>query len=134
LSEDIGGAVLHRQGGRTISEAVGFFGFAWNWSRVQHWHSMGYPAAPPFDGRRMQINASSYAYDGSVGATPHPVGAGNDLTGGCSGGPWVWQFGTGNYVNGVNSYRRSSHPQELYSPYFGDAAKALYDTLVAGTC
>ncbi|MBB3084078.1 trypsin-like serine peptidase [Geodermatophilus sabuli] len=134
LSEDIGGAVLHRQGGRTISERVGFLGFAWNWKREQHWHSMGYPAAAPFDGRRMQICASSYAYDGSVGATPNPVGAGNDLTGGCSGGPWVWQFGTGNYVNGVNSYRRSTHPLELYSPYFGDAAKSLFDTIRAGTC
>jgi V8-like Glu-specific endopeptidase len=134
LSEDIGGAVLHKQGGRKISERVGWLGFAWNWSRVQHWHSTGYPAAPPFNGQRQQICASSYAYDGSVGASPNPVGAGNDLTGGCSGGPWIRQFGSGNQVNGVNSYRRSTHPLELYSPYFGDAAKSLYDSLVAGTC
>ena len=134
LSEDIGGAVLHKQGGKSISQRVGWLGFAWNWSREQHWLSMGYPAAAPFNGQRQWINAASFAYNGNVGASPAPVGMGNDLTGGCSGGPWIWQFGAGNYVNGVNSYRRSSKPKELFSPYFGDAAKALYDTLKKGTC
>jgi len=134
LSEDIGGAVLHKQGGKSISQRVGWLGFAWNWSRQQHWLSMGYPAAAPFNGKRQWINAASFAYNGSVGASPAPVGMGNDLTGGCSGGPWIWKFGAGNYVNGVNSYRRSSKPKELFSPYFGNAAKALYDTLKKGTC
>jgi V8-like Glu-specific endopeptidase len=134
LSEDIGGAVLNKQNNRTISQAVGWLGFAWNWSRVQHWVTMGYPAAAPFNGQRQQICAGSYAYDGSVGASPAPVGIGSDLTGGSSGGPWIWRFGTGNHVNGVNSYRRSTHPQEMFSPYFGNAAKALFDSLVAGSC
>ena len=134
LSEDIGGAVLHKQGGRKISQRVGWLGFSWNWSRNQHWISAGYPAAAPFNGQRMILNAASYAYNGSVGASPAPVGMGNDMTGGCSGGPWIWRFGAGNYVNGVNSYRRSSKPKELYSPYFGNAAKSLYDSLRKGTC
>lgn len=134
LSEDIGGAVLHKQGGRTISQRVGWLGFAWNWSREQHWLSTGYPAASPFNGQRQWINAGSYAYNGSVGASPNPVGMGNDLTGGCSGGPWIWRFQSGNYVNGVNSYRRSTKPKELFSPYFGNAAKSLYDSLKAGRC
>ena len=82
LSEDIGGCVLRKQNGRKISQRVGWLGFAWNWSRNQHWLSHGYPAAPPFNGRRMQINAASYAYNGNVGANPAPVGMGNDLTGG----------------------------------------------------
>lgn len=134
LSQDIGGAVLHRQNGRMISQRVGWLGFAWNWSRIQHWLSMGYPAASPFNGQRMQINAASYAYDGNVGANPKPVGMGNDLTGGSSGGPWVWQFGSNNYANGVNSYRIRTRPKEMFSPYFGNAAKSLYDTLRAGSC
>jgi V8-like Glu-specific endopeptidase len=134
LSEDIGGAVLHKQNNRTISQAVGWLGFAWNWPRVQHWVTMGYPAAPPFNGQRQQISAGSYAYDGSVGASPAPMGIGSDLTGGSSGGPWIWRFGSGNHVNGVNSYRRSTHPQEMFSPYFGNAAKALFDSLIAGSC
>lgn len=134
LSEDIGGAVLYKQNNQSISQRVGWLGFAWNWSRSQHWLSHGYPAAAPFNGKRMQINAGSYAYDGSVGASPAPVGMGNDLTGGSSGGPWIWRFGTGNVVNGVNSYRRKANPKEMFSPYFGNAAKSLYDALKAGTC
>ena len=134
LAQDMGGAILYKQGGKKISQRVGWLGFAWNWSRVQHWLSIGYPAGAPFNGKRMQINAASYAYNGSVGADPAPVGMGNDLTGGSSGGPWVWRFGTGNYVNGNNSYRRSTKPKEMFSPYFGNHAKSLYDTLRAGTC
>jgi V8-like Glu-specific endopeptidase len=134
LSQDIGGCILRKQGGRTISQRVGWLGFAWNWSRNQHWLSHGYPAGAPFNGRRMQINAASFAYNGSVGSSPAPVGMGNDLTGGSSGGPWIWRFGTGNYVNGVNSYRRRSRPKEMFSPYFGNHAKALYDALRKGTC
>lgn len=134
LSEDIGGCILRKQNGRTISQRVGWLGFAWNWSRNQHWLSHGYPAGAPFNGRRMQINAASFAYNGNVGASPAPVGTGNDLTGGSSGGPWIWRFGTGNHVNGVNSYRRSSKSKEMFSPYFGNAAKSLYDTLREGTC
>jgi V8-like Glu-specific endopeptidase len=134
LSEDIGGCILRKQNGRKISQRVGWLGFAWNWSRNQHWLSHGYPAASPFNGRRMQINAASFAYNGSVGASPAPVGMGNDLTGGSSGGPWIWRFGTGNYVNGVNSYRRRSKPKEMFSPYFGNAAKSLYDSLKNASC
>lgn len=134
LSEDIGGAVLHKQGGKSISQRVGWLGLMWNWSRDQHWLSMGYPAAAPFNGQRQWINAASYAYNGNVGASPAPVGMGNDLTGGCSGGPWVARFGSGNYVNGINSYRNSSKPNELFSPYFGNAAKSLFDELMKGKC
>ena len=134
LAQDMGGAVLYKQGGKKISQKVGWLGFAWNWSRVQHWLSMGYPAAPPFNGQRQWIVAASYAYNGNVGANPKPVGMGNDMTGGSSGGPWIWRFRNGNYVNGNNSYRRSSKPKEMFSPYFGNAAKSLYQTLRKGTC
>jgi hypothetical protein len=55
------------------------------------------------------------------------------MTGGCSGGSWIWQFGTGNYVNGHNSYRPTANPQEINSPYFDDRAKSLFDVVVGGT-
>ncbi len=73
---------------------------------------------------------ASYAYDGNPGCSPKPVGIGCDMTGGCSGGPWVWQFGTKNYLNGNNSYRNSSKTKEIFSPYFGKHAKSLWDTLL----
>lgn len=131
LTEDMGGAVLRPLNGRRISQAVGYLGFAWNWSREQHWLQLGYPAAKPFNGQRMHGVASSYAYNGSVPGVP-PVAVGSDLTGGCSGGPWLRGAFTGNSLNGINSYRQGSRPQEINSPYFDDRAKSIKDTLVAG--
>ena len=132
FSEDMGGGVLLPLNGRKISQAVGWLGFAWNWSKYQHWHSVGYPQAAPFNGLRMFDVQASFAYDGNAPGVK-PMGIGNDMTGGCSGGPWIWQFGTGNYLNGVNSYRRTANPQELFSPYFGNPAKSLFDVIVAAT-
>lgn len=129
LCQDMGAAVLHKRGGKKISQVVGWLGFAWNWSKYQHWCQYGYPAAAPFNGRRLIANHSSYAYDGGVPCSPKPVGVGSDLTGGSSGGPWVLKFGTSNYLNGVNSYRRSSKPQEMFSPFFNNNAKSLFDAV-----
>ena len=133
LCQDMGGAILFPKSSKRISQVVGWLGFAWNWSRIQHWHALGYPAASPFNGMRMIETEASYAYNGSVGCSPAPIGIGCDMTGGCSGGPWIWRFGTGNYLNGDNSYRRTTRPEELFSPYFGNHAKSLRDTLVKGT-
>lgn len=130
LTEDMGGAVLDTLNGKMISQVVGWLGFAWNYPRFQHWDSLGYPAAAPFNGERMHDCEASYAYNGTVSGIP-PVAIGCDLTGGCSGGPWVIQFQTSNYVNGHNSYRRSDRPLEMNSPYFDDRAKSLFDTLMA---
>lgn len=132
LCQDMGGATLHPKDGRKISEVVGWLGFAWNWSRTQHWHALGYPAASPFNGQRMIETDASYAYDGSVNCSPKPVAIGCNQTGGSSGGPWIWQFGSGNYLMGNNSYRLESRPEEMNSPYFGDHAKSLKDDLVSG--
>jgi hypothetical protein len=132
LWEDIGGAVLHPLNGRKISEVVGWLGFSWNWPREQHWFELGYPAAPPFTGGRLNCVAASYAYDGSVPGTTPPVASGNDMTGGCSGGPWIRGMFSGNWSNGVNSYRLTSRPQEMNSPYFDDRAKSLKDLVVNG--
>jgi hypothetical protein len=132
LTEDIGGAVLRPLDGRKISEVVGWLGFSWNWPREQHWFECGYPAAPPFNGERMDMVAASYAYDGSVAGIP-PVATGSDMTGGCSGGPWIRGMFSGNWANGVNSYRQTDRPLEMNSPYFDDRAKSIKDALVAGT-
>lgn len=133
LCQDMGGAILYPQNNKKISQVVGWLGFAWNWSRYQHWCQFGYPAASPFNGKRLIENASSYAYDhGSLNCLPKPVGVGSDLTGGSSGGPWILKFGTSNYVNGCNSCRRSNKPQEMFSSYFNDNAKSLFDQLMKG--
>ena len=133
LYQDMGGAVLQTVGGLKISQKVGWLGFAWNFSRSQTWHSIGYPAESPFNGQRMWDDQASYANDGSVPGSPATVGIGCSMTGGCSGGPWIMGFGAGNYVNGHNSYRPTSQPLEIYSPYFDDtSAHSLMTQLVSG--
>ncbi len=131
-AKDVGAGRLNKNAaGKTITQVVGYLGFAWNQSRVLHWWELGYPAASPFNGQRMIACQSSYAYDSPFGSTPKPMGVGCDMTGGCSGGPWIWQFATNNYLNGVNSHRRSGYTKELFSPYFDSNVKTLWDWAVA---
>ncbi|MGQ9667606.1 MAG: trypsin-like serine peptidase [Anaerolineae bacterium] len=131
-SKDVGAAKLNKNdAGKTITQVVGYLGFAWNQSRNLHWWELGYPAASPFNGNRMITCQSSYAYDSPFGSSPRGMGVGCDMTGGCSGGPWVWRMATGNYLNGVNSHRRSGYKDELFSPYFDSAIKSLWDWAVA---
>jgi len=132
LTEDMAGAVLHPLEGKKISQRVGSLGFAWNRGRLQHWNSLGYPQAAPFNGQTMHDCQASYAYDGSVSGIK-PVAIGCDMTGGCSGGPWVWKLLIESALNGNNSYRQSNRPEEMNSPYFDDRAKALWDKLQADT-
>ncbi len=132
LTEDMGGGILYNLNNKKIGQVVGALGFAWNRGRLQHWNSLGYPAASPFDGERMHNCQASYAYDGSVPGTK-PVAIGCDMTGGCSGGPWVLKLLTDDTLNGNNSYRQSNRPEEMNSPYFDDRAKSLFDALQGST-
>ena len=124
---DTGGAVLDRLDGRKISQVVGSLGFAWDWpttSPSSHWNLLGYPAQNPYNGRRMITCQASYAYS----ILPGTIAVGCDMTGGSSGGPWVRDFGTGNYINGVNSFGRIGL-DEMGSPYFDETTWCLYDAL-----
>jgi hypothetical protein len=80
LFEDMGGVILHSLNGRTVSQVVGWLGFAWNYPRNQVWTSLGYPAAPPFNGQRMWECTAPYANDGSVPGSPQPIGIGCSMT------------------------------------------------------
>lgn len=123
--EDMGAAILNPLNGRTLSQTVGWLGFAWNFNRAQTWTSLGYPAEAPFNGQRMFQDTATYSNDGSVPGSPAPEGIGCSMTGGCSGGPWVLGLGSTNYINAHNSYRPNNQPLEIYSPYFGDNAHQL---------
>jgi V8-like Glu-specific endopeptidase len=138
LRRDVGGAILNQnQNGQTLSQVVGWLGFAWNWGYTQHYNAFGFPQAAPFTGQRLIDCQGSYAYystdEGPSGA-PLPRAIGCDMTGGSSGGPWVWQFGTGNYLNGVNSFKRNGFDQEMFAPYFDTAIKNMKDCLVNENC
>lgn len=135
LRYDFGAVGLKKNGSYGIGDIVGYLGFAWNWAYQQHWNSFGYPAASPFNGQTMHTCQASYAYSlsyGNIGALTQAIGC--DMTGGCSGGPWILQFGTGNYLNSDNSYGRTGYSQELNGPHFTDgyaSAKTLFDWCAA---
>jgi V8-like Glu-specific endopeptidase len=130
FSYDLGLIVTRDKNGSKISSYTGFLGGRWNVTAIQHWTVIGYPAERPFNGEFQQICQTSFAYK-DTGSAPQPNGAGCDLTGGSSGGPWIVRFsgkgGNQNQVNGVTSYGYAGRPKELYAPYFGDAAKNFWN-------
>ena len=110
--------------GRTLGQAVGWDGFAWNQMPSEQFVAFGYPAASPYNGKNLiEDIAATGAQDGSIsGANPtRPIAIGNPMTGGSSGGAWDIRWGTGNngpgYINGHNDYKYSNQPLAMYSPY-----------------
>lgn len=74
---------------------------------------IGYPAVKPFDGNEMWRSTGK-----NLGGS-NPIQAYNNMTPGCSGGPWeIWKKGVP-LTNGVNSFRKKDKPKTMYSPYFG---------------
>lgn len=142
LEYDMGGIYLNRGGPAPSTYLVGqlgALGFLANADRTQHWHSDGYPAAPPFTGGKQHFCAATWAVNdqptGTAGVDPETMGIGCDSTGGSSGGPWIVDLNgstsTGNLINGLNSYGYVGVANQMYGPYFGDAAVALYNWLAA---
>ena len=133
LRFDMGGAELKINGDQKLSQVVGSLGFKYNMGNSLHWLNLAYPSESPFSGTTQQICAGSFAYADTSMPDPSPVAMGCDMTRGSSGGPWVLDFsgtaGNNNFLNGNNSYRYGSRPEELYSPYFGSQAKNLWDEL-----
>jgi V8-like Glu-specific endopeptidase len=138
LRFDLAGVILEPNlAEQSVRSVVGSLGFAYNLSAKQHWFNIGYPTENPFNGTTMQICAGSFARNATSLPFPMPVGMGCDLTPGSSGGPWIISFsgssGNNNYLNGNNSFRYSGYEEEVYSPYFGDAAKDLLDYISSDT-
>ena len=131
LRYDMGGVFLNPNASfQSIQEVVGTLGFAYNLNPIQHWFNFGYPSLSPFDGKTMQICSGSFAYEDISKQNPSPIAMGCDMKGGSSGGAWIINFNgstSGNYINGNNSFRTNNRPEEIYSPYFGDAAKDLFN-------
>ncbi|MBI5492866.1 MAG: hypothetical protein HY893_08045 [Deltaproteobacteria bacterium] len=134
---DVGYAAVSDINGVTLANTVGWLGFAWNYSVVQHWNMFGYPAEAPYNGMWLTETQASYSRSDNPGCSPYTVGIGTTQTGGCSGGPRILSFvpgttsgGANNYINGVNSYIYTVQPNELFSPYFDTSVKNLKDQAV----
>jgi hypothetical protein len=121
FSYDEGAAVVGTANGKTLTDAVGGRGIAFNYDRSQRYQSHGYPAAPPFDGERQWICDSTPATSDSS-ASPATMGIGCDMTGGSSGGGWI----VGSSLYSVNSYGYSNQPNVMYGPYMDSTAQSLY--------
>ena len=132
---DVGAAKVSDVGGKTLAGTVGNLGYAYNYSRLQHWSMHGYPAASPWTGAIQVKTGASYSNTVDPGCLSGPAttGAGTRQTGGSSGGPWIktyrpQQSGSNNYVNGVNSYIYIAYPLRVYSPYFDTS---VYTDIIA---
>jgi hypothetical protein len=134
LRYDMGGAILNLNGGKKISQVVGSLGFAYNMANSLHWTNLAYPSEAPFNGGTQQICSASFAYADTSMPAPSPVAMGCDMTRGSSGGAWILDFsgsaGGSNLLNGNNSYRYGSHPEELFSPYYGSFAMNFHNALI----
>lgn len=126
INYDIGAAVVRPVGGQRLTDVVGGQGIAFNQPRGQHTHAFGYPAADPYDGSRL-IYCAGTTFDDFLFS--NDLGLNCDMTGGSSGGPWFIDFnqlrGTG-MQNSVNSFGYVFLPNVMFGPYFGDAARQLY--------
>ena len=105
--------------GKLLGPAVGKLGFAFDQPRDLHWSAFGYPAGSPFTGGTMHVCHASRAVDdlSDPGIGPDPIGIGCDLTGGSSGGPWIFRLKRGSYLNSVISYGYFAEPEGTYGPY-----------------
>ncbi|MFF3071572.1 trypsin-like serine peptidase [Kitasatospora sp. NPDC057904] len=89
----------------------------------------GYPAAPPFDGRRLDlcnspVGPARLSFDP---ARPTMLTIGCTMTGGSSGGGWIVRTPSGSRFLVSNTSIGPSPAQWLAGPALGDEAKQVFD-------
>ncbi len=128
---DFGAATISPRAGRLLQNRIGARRIAFGQPRNQVYSAFGYPAdSPPeeFDGRHLFRCRSPYrGSDHSVGP-PAAIRISCDMTGGASGGGWVFRRGDRGYVASVTSYGYAGEPDSLYGPYQGDVARQLWSS------
>ncbi|MCF6474231.1 peptidase [Nonomuraea sp. MG754425] len=123
---DVAAAVVAPLNGRTLVDAVGGQGVAFNQPRRRQTHAFGYPAAAPYDGSKL-VHCSGRTFDDTAGTGDQGLTC--DMTGGSSGGPWMLNFNESTGLgtqNSVNSFKYSTAPDTMFGPYFGNEAQAVY--------
>ncbi|NUR89242.1 MAG: trypsin-like serine protease, partial [Nonomuraea sp.] len=128
-SYDYGMVALSTSGGRHVEDAVGAQEISFNAGRGVQTYGFGFPADPPYDGEHL-VYCAGRVRDDPYGQT-HDQGLGCDMTAGSSGGPWLSGFdpatGRGTMTS-VSSFKYSDDQRTMYGPYFGDAARTLFNT------
>ncbi|MGK5733665.1 peptidase [Streptomyces sp. URMC 124] len=127
MNYDIGAAVVAPLGGKRLADTVGAQGLQFNGAYNKPMYAFGFPAAAPYDGKRL-IHCSGNSTKDFLLTKDHGLSC--NMTGGSSGGPWFASFdeatGTGLQAS-VNSFGYTFLPNRMFGPYFGDEAKALYE-------
>ncbi|MBL1099201.1 trypsin-like serine peptidase [Streptomyces coffeae] len=127
MNNDVGAAVVAPLDGKKLTSVVGAQGIQFNGGYNKPMYSFGFPAAAPYDGTKL-IYCSGNSSKDFLLTQDHGLAC--NMTGGSSGGPWFTGFneatGTGLQVS-VNSFGYTFWPNQMFGPYFGDVAKALYD-------
>ena len=100
-----------------------------NSNRAQSYSAYGYPAARPFNGRRMRVCNTAWSRN-DTSATPWTMGVPCDMTGGSSGGGWVTSSGQ---VASVVSYGYASLKNVLFGPHLEVEAQGLYNDALAAS-
>ncbi|MEV1239502.1 trypsin-like serine peptidase [Nonomuraea sp. NPDC050022] len=128
-SYDVGMVALTTAESRHVTDVVGGQQIAFNGPRGGQTFGFGFPADPPYDGEHLVYCAGRL--HGDPYKQTRDQGLGCDMTAGSSGGPWLSGFdpatGTGE-ITSLSSFKYSDDQRTMYGPYFGDAAKALFDT------
>ena len=128
LSYDVGAVVL--KGATPVQSAVGGArGIAFNVGRSRQYTSFGYPAANPFDGESLFTCTSPFGGRDIGTFSPSPGWISCDMTGGSSGGGWIFD---NEFLNSVNSYGYGRGSPRMYGPYFGNVIKKLYSSVKNG--
>ena len=120
FSYDMSAMVLYKQ----VANVVGARGILWNRPAYQHYVSYGYPVSYPFNGQLFWSCPSWLGGRDPYTSSPQTMWITCNMTGGSSGGGWIIQ---NQYLNSVNSYGYDRYPNRMYGPYFGNAARDLYN-------
>lgn len=126
---DLGAAIVGTNAsGQTLSDTVAEAPIVFNAPRNQTYRIYGYPAAKKFNGQRLRVCQTTWALD-DTSTSPATIGAGCDMTGGSSGGPWVTGSGA---VASVVSYGYQSLANVLFGPHLELEAQSLYAAASSG--
>jgi len=129
---DVAFAVMNTLNGKHLTDVVGAQGIAFNQARGKYMYAFGYPAGSPYNGEKL-IYCRGTVYDDYIGDT-NDQGMDCDMTGGSSGGPWLYNFNTSTgrgTVNSVTSFGYNILDDVLWGPYFGSTVQSVYNTAAA---
>lgn len=128
FSQDLAAVVVNTNAsGQFLTDVVGGVQFGANRSRSLQVVALGYPAASPFNGKRMQSCVGT-TRDYPSG-NPKPIGVSCNMTGGSSGGGWLSQINGTWYIVGHNDFGSSAYPNVMWSPYYGDDALSVFNSV-----